>query len=89
MRVLRMLRPALALVAGLAIVACSDDGPSGPGTIDVTISGSYKLESGKLTLSDDKNGNLEGTVTMQGPKAFLLKLTGAPADDPGIVFEKK
>lgn len=56
---------------------------------DVTISGSYKLESGKLTLSDDKNGNLEGTVTMQGEKKFLLKLTGAPADDPGIVFEKQ
>jgi hypothetical protein len=61
-----------------------------PGNPPVTISGTYTLANGVLTLAGkDAPGPLVGKVASPDDSHLNFKLVGSPANDPGLAFARR
>lgn len=61
-----------------------------PGKPSVTITGTYSLDNGVLTLNgkDTPGGPLAGQVASPDDKHLSFKAVGAPSSDPGLQFAR-
>lgn len=59
-----------------------------PNQPEVTVSGQLTTDEDSIILSSKDQGTMEGGVTSLGPNAWRFRLMGAPADDPGLKFER-
>ncbi len=74
-------------------VAFQDDGKfvwtAGAGKDLRSISGKYSMNDGILVMEDEQGGTMVARVTAAAPGTFQFEMVGAPAEDPGIVFQNR
>ncbi|WP_437202122.1 tetratricopeptide repeat protein [Planctomicrobium sp. SH664] len=54
----------------------------------IELKGDLSAEDDEVTLDSDSQGAMSGTVTSQGADKWRFNLSGAPANDPGLTFER-
>jgi tetratricopeptide (TPR) repeat protein len=54
-----------------------------------SISGKYTLNDGTLVMEDTEGGVMVAHVTAASPDSFRFKMIGGPAEDTGMVFQRR
>jgi len=54
-----------------------------------SISGKYSLNDRTLVMEDTAGGVMVARVTTTSPDSFRFKMIGGPAEDPGMVFQRR
>jgi hypothetical protein len=52
------------------------------------LAGQLASTSDQIVLESDKQGSMAGTVKSLGPDKWQFALSGAPANDPGLSFQR-
>ena len=55
---------------------------------DIQVTGQLQTDSDGIVMSSKEQGDMEGSVTSQGPDQWQFKLYGAPESDPGLNFKR-